>query len=185
MAVLSKREILSRVESGSIRFHPEVDPSNFDYVSVDLRLGRKFSLLREETPKHIPAVRVDPSLYNDPQYWTHFEQDRFRLERGRLVIAYTLEEVSVPLDLVGFVEGRSRWARAGVSVHVTAPKIDPGFEGAIALEMVNLSPWTIELVAVEDTPAQLIFMEISSPVVQGYGSSERDIFQYQKDPIPR
>ena len=36
--------------------------------------------------------------------------------------------------MVGLVEGRSSWARVGISIHVTAPKIDPGFDATITLE---------------------------------------------------
>jgi len=39
------------------------------------------------------------------------------------VLAQTLERVYIPPDLAGFVEGRSSWARIGVTIHVTAPKI--------------------------------------------------------------
>ena len=51
----------------------------------------------------------------------------------------------MPLDLAGRVEGRSRLARLGVGVHITAPKVDSGFRNRITLEMYNLSPWTMEL----------------------------------------
>lgn len=186
MSVLSKQRILERLKSGDLSFDPAVDEKSVDYVSIDLRLGRKFSLLKKDgLPGHIPSIVVDPSLYNDPQFWEHSEADSFKLAPNRLVITYTMEIVKIPLDLVGFVEGRSRWARTGVSVHITAPKIDPGFNAPIALEMVNLSPWTIELRAGIDRPAQLILMDIDPPLSSGYGSSDQDIFQYQTDPVQR
>ena len=50
----------------------------------------------------------------------------FRLMPGDFVIGRTVETVGLSSLLSGRVEGRSRLARLGVGVHVTAPKIDPG-----------------------------------------------------------
>ena len=69
--------------------------------------------------------------------WETNEAASFRLEPDGFVLAQTLEYVVMPNDLMGFVEGRSSWARTGISVHLAAPKIDPGFEGTITLEMTN------------------------------------------------
>ena len=59
------------------------------------------------------------------------------------MLAQTLERVVMPNDLMGLVEGRSSWARVGLSVHLTAPKIDPGFDGTITLEIANMGPATV------------------------------------------
>jgi len=74
----------------------------------------------------------------------------------------------------------------GITIHLTAPKIDPGFDGPITLEMANFSKVPIELRAEIDKPAQLMLFRISSPLPQAdlYGGSDQDAFQYQKDPIP-
>ena len=56
-----------------------------------------------------------------------------------------MEYVTLSTGLGARVEGKSRLARLGVGVHVTAPKIDPGFSNHITLEIFNLGPWTIML----------------------------------------
>ncbi len=61
------------------------------------------------------------------------------------------------------VEGRSSFARVGIAVHMTAPKIDPGFDNHIALEMHNVGKDRVTLRAGEDMPAQLICFELSTP----------------------
>ena len=63
-----------------------------------------------------------------------------------------LETVTMPNDLMGLVEGRSSLARVGLSVHLTAPKIDPGFGGMIALEIANAGPATVRLESQKDWP---------------------------------
>lgn len=69
---------------------------------------------------------------------------------------------------------------------MTAPKIDPGFEGTITLEISNLGKMKVELVAEEDTPAQLILLKVTADLAEEelYGADEGDLFQFQSDPIP-
>ena len=69
----------------------------------------------------------------------------FEIKRNAFVIAKTLERVEIPLDLAARVEGKSTLARFGLTVHITAPKIDPGFKGNITLEMFNLGPFSLKL----------------------------------------
>ena len=103
------------------------------------------------------------------------------------MLAHTLERVKMPNDLMGLVEGRNGWAKAGLSVHLTAPKIDLGFNGTITLEIANMGPATVELVAEEDKPAQSILIELTDPLDDEYlyGAGESGVFQYQSGPIPR
>lgn len=185
--VLSKKEILEYLADKRLRFDPEIDPANIEQVSIDLRLGRKFTRFRKTAKeKYVGALRVDASLFQ-ADLWENFEQDTFVLDPGSFVLAQTLEKVTLPNDLVGLVEGRSSWARTGVSVHVTAPKIDPTFSAVIALEMTNLSPHPILLRAGEDKPCQLMLLRTSSPIPDedAYGTKDTHTFQGQDSPIPR
>ncbi len=183
--VLSRREIEQYLADGRLVIEPSPGPSRIDQVSVDLRLGRKFTSF-EKPPDYLSAVRVKASLFSSRDLWKHEERDNFVLEPGGFVLAQTLERVRIPNDLVGFVEGRSSWARTGVSIHLTAPKIDPGFDGTITLEIANMGRVSVELKAEEDLPAQLMFFRVSTPLEETelYGADEADIFQYQSDPIP-
>ena len=185
--VLSKPDILQYLENGRLRFEPQIQPDQVAQVSIDLRLGRKFSRFRPDFPKHFPAIRVDPSLWRSTELWIHEESDVFRLAPGQFVLAQTLERVYIPGDLVGLVEGRSSYARVGVTVHLTAPKIDPGFDASITLEMANFGTATVELRAGIDRPAQLILLRLTTPLAETevYGSGAHDVFQYQTDPVPR
>ncbi len=181
--VLSKPDIERRMEEGGLKIDPA--PSRINQVSVDLRLGRKFTVMKD-MPDHVPSVRVKRSLFESKDLWKHLERDHFVLEPGEFVVAQTHETVTMPPDLVGLIEGRSSWARAGVGVHMTAPKIDPGFEGTIALEISNAGRMTVDLVAEEDAPAQLILLKLTADLEEAdlYGADESDLFQFQSDPIP-
>jgi dCTP deaminase len=87
----------------------------------------------------------------------------------------------------GLVEGRSSFARVGVTVHVTAPKIDPGFDANITLEMVNFGRLPVDLRAEIDAPAQLMLLRLSTPLRPEnlYGKRPGDTFQNQVEPLPR
>ena len=79
------------------------------------------------------------------------------LEPNKFLLGITAERIRLPLPadlndnvrpkgcLAARVEGKSSRARFGLPVHFTAPTIHAGFEGRIALEMMNLGPASIIL----------------------------------------
>lgn len=103
------------------------------------------------------------------------------------MLATTYERIQLPNNLMAWVEGRSTWARAGIGIHLTAPKIDPGFAGNIALEIVNMGPAGVELRSEIDAPAQLVFARISEPLggSDTYGSAPGHQYQFQDTPLGR
>ena len=185
--MLSRPDILEYLADGRLGFDPPIGPDRVAQVSIDLRLDRKFVWPRREPPKYLSAVYVDPALWGSDDLWERAERDVYRLEPGQFVLAQTLERVRIPADLVGLVEGRSSFARVGVTVHVTAPKIDPGFDANITLEMANFGGLPVDLRAGIDAPAQLLLMRLSTPLQpeELYGTRPGDTFQNQAEPIPR
>jgi dCTP deaminase len=185
--VLSKPDLLNYLANGRLGFDPPIGADRVAQVSIDLRLGREFVWPRREPPKYLSAVFVDASLWGSDDLWERSEQDVYRLEPGAFVLAQTLERVRIPGDLVGLVEGRSSFARVGVTVHVTAPKIDPGFDANITLEMANFGRLPVDLRAGVDAPAQLLLLRLSTPLSAAdlYGARPGDTFQNQTEPIPR
>lgn len=183
--ILCRPDINRYLEEGKLVISPDLASDAVDQVSIDLRLGNKFTTFKPQP--YLGSIRADPSVFDSIDLWERTESDFFRLEPGKLVLAHTLETIKIPADLVGLVEGRSSWARLGVSIHITAPKIDPGFHGTITLEMVNLGTAIIELRAVKDRPAQLMLLKNTGGLLDEdlYGSSSGDIFQNQDEPIPR
>jgi dCTP deaminase len=145
--VLSRRDILGRIEKGDLSFDPIVPDSAIKQVSVDLRIGKIFTRFKakEELPRHIAAIRFTPDIFLQTDLWDRVVDDSYFLKPNEFVLAKTHEFVRLPNDLMGLIEGRSSWARIGLGVHVTAPKIDPGFRGTITLELNNYGSATIEL----------------------------------------
>lgn len=183
--ILSKHEIVRYLTEGRLVITPEIPHDEIDQVSIDLRLGTQFAVFKE-LPDHFPCIRATRSIFEADDLWLRYDQESFTLKPGRLVLARTLETVNIPGDLVGLVEGRSSWARLGISIHITAPKIDPGFRGPIALEMANLGNASVELRAHEDKPAQLMLARVSGTLADRdlYGAGDGDLFQDQAGPLP-
>ncbi len=183
---LSRPDILKHLENQDLRFDPPVPEERIAQVSIDLFLGRRFTTFKQP-PGYITSIHMDPSLWDSEDLWEHTETDIFVLEPNQFVLAQTLERVRIPNLLMGLVEGRSGFARLGVTVHATAPKIDPGFHAPITLEMANFGKLAVELRAGIDKPAQLLLAKITTPLEESelYGTNPEDVFQHQTEPIPR
>ncbi|MDH5324175.1 MAG: dCTP deaminase [Gammaproteobacteria bacterium] len=139
---LCDRDILAAFAQGRIKVDPRPDDNAISGVSVDLRLGRRFrnfsshgipfidlSGSRAEVDAAIEQVMSDEIIIDDGQ--------AFFLHPGELALGITLESVTLPDDIVGWLDGRSSLARLGLMVHVTAHRIDPGWSGNIVLEFFN------------------------------------------------
>jgi dCTP deaminase len=160
--LLSRPDIEKAIRAKHLRFAPEIDLGRIKQVSVDMPLGRQFTEFLPP-PDHIHAVRMSDSIWEAPGIWDRKEQDEYVLRPGQFVLAQTQERVCLPNYLSGLIEGRSSYARLGISVHITAPKIDPGFDGTITLEMFNHGKLGVVLRAGIDAPAQLLLFKVSRP----------------------
>jgi dCTP deaminase len=61
------------------------------------------------------------------------------LAPGCTIHGITRERISLPPFLCGFLEGRSRFARLGLMIHVTSAFVQPGVNNRQVLEMSNVS----------------------------------------------
>lgn len=110
------------------------DPSRVQPASYDFELGTHWRVFDNQ---RVTAVDLgNPESYAD--ITTPLEATSFVLHPGEFVLGSTGEQVNMPTDLVGRVEGKSSLGRLGLIVHATAGYIDPGFHGVITLEMMNL-----------------------------------------------
>jgi len=158
--ILSDRELWDLHDSTQGEDGPFVYPWNPDNVqpaSIDLTLGSSFVVWVREFVHDIVFHRQE-------QRTAQF----IDLKPGEFVLGTTIEEVSIPTDLVGQVSGKSTWARRGLIVE-NAGYIDPGFRGQITLELKNVGHESIRLTA-GDPICQLVMMQLTSPAERPYGS---------------
>lgn len=169
---LSDSDIEAALATGYIGITPQPDSSKIKGISVDLRLGHSFRVFTDHTAGFIDlsgkstdlAGTVDRIMGAEIQLT---ENEIFYLHPGELALASTLESVTLPDDLVGWLDGRSSLARLGLMVHVTAHRIDPGWTGQIVLEMHNMGKLPLGLRPGMDICA-INFETMSSPAARPY-----------------
>jgi len=141
MSVLTRDVILRDLDEGRVRIDP-LDRSQIGVASIDLTLGREI----REIVNDDEAIRVeDATDYRDHTRVRDLHSP-YRLEPGVTIHGITAEHVSLPDDLCGFLEGRSRFARLGLMIHVTSAFVQPGVSNRQVLEMSNVSSRALEIV---------------------------------------
>jgi dCTP deaminase len=191
--VLAQPELRKLVAKRRIVFDPELQEDQWGEAAVDLRLDFGFTIL-VPTPGVKISVAGGLGSLGRTGFWKTMvlnernalgERDSITLHPNQLLLGMTYERVVVPPNLIGFVEGRSTYARVGLSMHQTAPWIQPGWDGKIVLEMMNNGPLEIELTPLIDRPCQLAFFPLSSalPESRRYGSRPTDRYQRQVHPL--
>lgn len=153
----------SPLEYGCLKVSP-LDKNAIQPSSIDLRLG---SEVRRFQHSCVP-IRADEG-YPDELIPAERLTGSLLLEPGEFVLAHTLETLSIPSVLTARVEGRSSMGRLGVTMHVTAGYIDPGFVGQVTLEIANLSRNHVKI-PVGHRVCQLVVETMSGPSGRPYGS---------------
>jgi dCTP deaminase len=112
-------------------------------ASLDLRLGRWFRTMRQTKVTSLKAGDDRKEEAISREHYVRFN-DHFVLHPGQFVLGITLEWLNLPIDLSGYVTGKSSWGRRGLIIE-TATGIHPGFTGCLTLEFANVGSTPIEL----------------------------------------
>lgn len=134
MSILTHDVILDSIRSGKIRIAPfseeQVGPA-----SIDLHLNSRFRIFK----------RIHYSL--DVTEEINFDEitdeidvpngESLQLMPGKTCLGVTVEQITLPPNICGWLEGRSRFARLGVIIHATASFIQPGISNKQVLEITN------------------------------------------------
>lgn len=172
MAILSDKTIKEYLEEGKIVIDPLKDEQQIQPSSVDMRLGDEFKVFKVIRKPYIdPKDEEDIAEYMESS--TVPEGEAFIIHPNEFALATTQEYVKVPDDLVARVEGRSSMGRLGVTMHVTAGYVDPGFEGRITLEISNIGAMPVALYPGQRV-CQLVFETMTTPAELPYGHPKRN-----------
>ena len=152
--ILTRDEIVKAMASGRIKIDP-FDPKSVGTASVDLTVSRYFR--RFVGYKAIDLVEeID---YRDPTITELVEipeGECIEVLPKEMVLGITNERVGLADDLCGWFDGRSRFARMGLLVHISAGFMQSGTFNNTVLEIFNMSPRVLRIFP--DTPlCQFIF----------------------------
>tara|TARA_B100001121_G_scaffold266364_1_gene248946 strand:+ start:1122 stop:1646 length:525 start_codon:yes stop_codon:yes gene_type:complete len=137
MAVLGRQAILRAIDEGAIAISP-FNLENVGPASVDLTLASSFRVFRK-----VHEV-VDVNEHTDYRDFTDKVElsgdEHILIMPGETILGITQERLRLGPGLCGWLEGRSRFARLGLMVHISAPFMGPGIDSQQVLEMSNFGP---------------------------------------------
>ncbi|MFT8211603.1 MAG: dCTP deaminase [Symbiopectobacterium sp.] len=184
---LCDRDIESALDNGHLVITPRPPVERINGATVDVRLGNQFRVFSGHTaafidlsgPKDEVSAALDRVMSDEINLP---EGEAFFLHPGELALAVMLESVTLPDDLVGWLDGRSSLARLGLMVHVTAHRIDPGWRGRIVLEFYNSGKLPLAL-----RPGMIIgalsFEPLSGPAARPYNRREDAKYKDQQGAV--
>lgn len=138
-------EELEKGNSGNNEFMSVVPAPSYkiEGASIDLHLGRWFSLPHQTRDTHYSFKEEAKSKVSAKEYFVDFD-GKFVLHPGRFVLAITLEGIRLPKNRAAYVTGKSNIGRRGLVIE-TAPGIHPHFNGCLTLEVTNLGEIPLEV----------------------------------------
>jgi len=159
---LSDVDILEYLKKGIIRIEP-FDEKQVGPASVDLTLSDEWYSFK----KQYVGKMVDLSKTPFQEAFEMRKADKIELKPGELCLGKTLEKITLPSNIIGKLEGRSRYARMGLIIHITAAVVQPGSDNHQVLEIVNLAPFPVTLRAGMRI-SQILFEELKTPTSRPY-----------------
>ena len=168
---LSDVEIWAEIGAGRLVLDPSPNGDRIGNSSIDLLLHDELLILPSREKVESMGITINPSapemqvmslLSELGERINLPDSGPYTMEPNHLVIGKTFEYLKLPTHLAARIEGKSSLARLGLSVHITAPTIQAGWEGRIYLEMNNVGPFDIQLSPKMEI-AQLIIEHVGLP----------------------
>jgi dCTP deaminase len=142
-AAMGDEEVLRAMELGWIKvWTPGEDYNVLDYIdadNIDFRLGKDFWQYHpSEVSRLTIGEHIQPIQDHDILTYTYkLPGEEFIFFPNNLVLAMTVEHISLSNVIRGQFDGRSLAARLGLSNHQAAGHFHPGFTGPMMAEISN------------------------------------------------
>lgn len=140
--ILAKSSILQAIEKGEIKIEP-FSKENVGPASIDLHLGNTFRTFKKQLEAF--PVTNDARFEEMTEVIALKEGESLTLKPGEAILGITVEKITLAPTMSGWIEGRSRFARIGLGVHITSGFMQPGISNHQVLEISNLSPTPLAL----------------------------------------
>lgn len=166
VSVLSSGDLSRLIRKG----HLAITPFTEDAISckgIDLRLGGEMAHINQTEMIFDSRNRNDLSTF-----YTKEAGSEFIVEKRETVLFHTLEQLTLPIDIMGMIGLRSSYSRLGLQVSLGF--VDPGFEGQLTLEVTG-SSFPIKVYA-GDKLFHIVFAKLNSLCTNPY----RGKYQHQK-----
>jgi len=163
--VLSDNGIRAAIRAKKLVFMPSLSPDQIGPASVDLTLDGKFWVFKK---KYAGSKKpVDLSRVGFQEATEAHRETSITLPPRGMCLGITREKIYMPPDMIGTLEGRSRYARMGLAVHVTSALVMPGSQNHQVLEIVNFAPFPVTICSGMRI-SQIIFERLDSKTGKPY-----------------
>jgi len=178
---LSDRDIRAALAKGDIKIEPaDGIEKRIGPDGIDFRLGFTFLVFERNKQAYIDPRRADTIKGTTRQILVKVGEP-FIIHPHELVLATTLERLTLADDLLGRLEGRSSLGRLGIIVHSTASIFHPGWDGTATMELGNLGVMPVALYP-RMRVCMFTFERLSSPAERPYGTGKSK-YQGQTGPL--
>lgn len=178
--MIASRPDLEKLVASNLIVRGDGEPIAVDHVSIGLHLDRELVTYAASDSKVIPPA----TLPTTSRFLGVDERSDFG--PGMKLLACSVEYIRMPLDHMGFIQTKGSLARGFVLAHMCDGQIDPGFNGKVTFELINLSDLSYQLVYGMPI-AQLFIFRLTTPLPSGYDGRYQgaDRPTAMKDPAPR
>ena len=129
--------MLAHLRPPSTRWGP-FTPELVGPASIDLTLAKTFRVFRKV--HQVIEVRENTDYRQLTEKMEVPAGQHILIMPGETILGITKERLRLGPGLCGWLEGRSRYARLGLMVHISAPFMGPGIDSQQVLEMSNFGP---------------------------------------------
>ena len=145
--ILTRDEILKALHMGNIVIDP-FEEEALDAASYDMTLYHQIRVFIEGLNEiDLMEMAQNANMLMDITRIIEIPAESYYLLKpGELVLGMTVEKLTLPPNIAGSLEGRSRFARMGLMVHITASFLQPGLRNTRQVfEIFNASRNAIKL----------------------------------------
>jgi dCTP deaminase len=142
VSVLARSEILLEIKARRVKIEP-FRPSCVRAASIDLHLANVFRVF--QSPHKVIPVTDLTDFKRTTKGIRVPRGSGIQLSPSETVLGITEEKVTLPDNICGWLEGRSRFSRLGLLVHISASFVQPGIANNQVLELSNFGPSPLEI----------------------------------------
>ncbi|MDO4765991.1 MAG: dCTP deaminase [Eubacteriales bacterium] len=158
---------------------PFIGNSQIQPASIDLRLGTRFVRFKNDI-KELDTKNLKFQEENVQEIFVTKEEGIW-LQPKEIIYAQVYELIEISNKFSARIKGKTRIARLGISIFATGDYINPGFSGAMPLQIINHNHFAIKLYPYMEI-CQLVVYRISNTPLVDYSTftALKDGYQHEE-----
>lgn len=133
--------------------------------SIDLRFRNNINRIKLKDGEVLSFNRIKNKDYLLPDVVP--TNGTLLIQPNEIILTTTLESIFLSDDFAGIITGRSSFARLGLMVQCCQDFVNPGLKNSVALQLINVSPYPIEL-NINIPICQLVIVKMIGTPSKGY-----------------